>query len=364
MFEALRKKTFKKSLFGTVFLLIVGLLLAGYFSIGTFYALTGYVPFEELEPDEIGHQWVTVNLKENFGCYMEEYEYNKDTGRSKTTALYYVVWTGDDNATDFRYMSIRVPASYEKQMDNMANAFYNNQATTPMEISGRIRKLSNEEYEYFKEYFLESGWTEEEFEEATLPYYILTFSSVSSQNGMAIILFLLGIVLLIIGILRLVKGLNGGHMKQFMEDIASIGISESSAESDYNTAVEICKDIKVGRYFTYYIAGSQPRAIPNTKITWAYQSTTTHRTNGIKTGTTYSVIIYVDGWKSNANIGVPNEATAQEMLKRYGNMFPWVILGYSDELKKMYNKDRAQFLQLRYNTVDHNVVEPGFENVQ
>ena len=29
----------------------------------------------------------------------------------------------------------------------------------------------------------------------------------------------------------------------------------------------------------------------------------------------------------------------------------------------MFNKDRAQFLQLRYNTVEHVAVEPGFEGI-
>ena len=102
-------------------------------------------------------------------------------------------------------------------------------------------------------------------------------------------------------------------------------------------------------------------AIPNSKILWAYQNTTTHRTNGIKTGVTYSVMIYVDGRKDAFNIGVPDETTAQNMLTRINDTLPWVVVGYSDDLKKTFSKDRAQFLELRYNTVEHVAVEPGLE---
>lgn len=42
-------------------------------------------------------------------------------------------------------------------------------------------------------------------------------------------------------------------------------------------------------------------------------------------------------------------------------ILPWVVVGYTDDLKRMFNKDRAAFLNLRYNTVEHVAVEPGME---
>ena len=96
---------------------------------------------------------------------------------------------------------------------------------------------------------------------------------------------------------------------------------------------------------------------------WTYQNTTTHRTNGIKTGTTYSVVYFVEGYKNSLNIDVPNEAAAQEILRRLNTTCPWIVVGYSDELKSLFNKNRAEFLQLRYNsTPEHNPVEPAYEN--
>lgn len=361
MFEALRKKSLKSSLVMTIIMGMIGIALTVYFAVGTWYVVTGYVSFVELEPDEISNQWVALELTENWGSFAETTETNSKTHVSKTINLYYVILTGDDYSTDYRYMAVNVPTDYRKTMNQLSTGGRNGDSIF---LSGRIRRMDKEIYEYFKEYMLEGGLTEEQFEEYTLPYYIKVYPNEQLENAGTVIAFLFGVMLVIWAALRLVKGINGGYLKQLRNDIASIGVSETSAESDWNSSVEVCKDVKVGRLFTYYMEGSKPRAIPNAKILWSYQNTTTHRTNGIKTGTTYSVMIWVDGWKSASNIGMPNEATAQEMLKRFGAQFPWVVLGYSDELRKMYNNNRAQFLQLRYNTVEHTAVTPGFESFQ
>ena len=87
----------------------------------------------------------------------------------------------------------------------------------------------------------------------------------------------------------------------------------------------------------------------------------THRTNGIKTGTTYSIVIVVEGVKNAYTLPVDNEQMALDILEKIDKMFPWVVVGYSDQLKTMLAKDRAAFVNLRYNTCEHVAVEPGFE---
>ena len=63
-------------------------------------------------------------------------------------------------------------------------------------------------------------------------------------------------------------------------------------------------------------------------------------------------------------ISVPDETTAQDILQNIDRRYPWVVVGYTEDLKKMFFKDHSQFLQLRYNTVEHTTVEPGFEGFQ
>ena len=281
MFEALRKKSLKSSLVLTVILAAIGIALMVGFAVGTWYVVTGYVSFVDLKPDEISNQWVALELKDNWGSFAETTE-KRQSGVTRTINIYYVILTGDEYSTDVRYMAVNVPASYEKRMEQMAQyGAYDD----PIFLSGRIRKMDDDIYSYFKEYVTEGegGLTEEQFEQYTLPYYIKVYPDEMTENIGTVVAFLVGVLLVVLAIIRIIKAANGSYLKKLKEDIASIGISEASAESDWNSATEICNNIKTGRLFTYYMEGSKPRAIPNTKILWSYQNTTTHRTNGIKT---------------------------------------------------------------------------------
>lgn len=359
MFEDLKKKSLKSSLPISIILIIAGLALAGWHAVNLWYIIAGYADFEQLAPDQIRNQLVDVELTANFGCFLEISERNTEHNTQKTTDLYYVIWTGGDYATDYRYMALRVPPSYRKTLNAMADNTYNQILSDPALLSGKVKKLRGKYYTYFKEYFIDSGFTDKEFEESTIPYYIDCGDKKNMNIGYSV-LFSIGLVTLAAGLIRIIKGLSGGYVKKLYEDISNAGYSESVIEADYAAAEPFDKkeETKMGKLMTYYTSGATVRAIPNNKIVWAYQNTVTHRTNGVKTGTTYNVVFFVEGYKNEITLSVPDEATAQKMLQRTDSMFPWVIVGYSDELKKMYKSDRDQFLKLRYNTCEHIPAEP------
>ena len=364
MFETLRKKSLKSSLVGSIILILIGVGLIFFQGPEAFYAVVGYADFESLEPDDIHSRiMVDVELTTNFGYFIEEYEENTDTHYRRTTDLYYVIWTGDDNAIDYRYMAIKVPVSYKSKMEEMADNTYEGYLSDPISFSGKIRKMSSKEYQYFTKYFTDGadGWTTEEFEEWTLPYYIQTQVSKTSTNVMAIIISLIGLGFLAWGIVRICRAAAGSYLKNFRKAIAAEGCTETTVESDFNSAQSFTKNgsIKIGRLFIYDTSSSVPKAIPASKMIWAHQVTTTHRTNGIKTGTSYSILIYLEREKNSVSLSVPNEAMCQAILERINTTFPWVVVGFSEEIKRLFNRDRAQFLSLRYNTVEHVAVDPA-----
>ena len=362
MFEELKKKILKSSLLWSIILIIAGLGLAGWNAMDAFYAATGYVSFTQLTPDQIKSQLVDIDVTEAYGCFLIEGEENTKTHQQKITHLYYIIPTGDIYATDYRYMSIRVPASYESKMDAISDNTGNGIISDPLRLSGKIKKLSSEDYSYFESYFKEAGFSDEEIAQATIPYNIDVFASKASMSGVYIVLFGAGVALLIFGIFRIAKVAGGSSLKKLRKDIAATGYSESMIDSDYHSAKSFDKKgmLKIGRLMTYYISGSDARAIPNNKIMWAYQNTVTHRTNGVKTGTTYNVMIFDEITPKGHSFSVANESIAQDMLALINTMLPWVVVGYSDELKKLYNKDRSQFLQLRYNSCEHARFLRGF----
>lgn len=161
-----------------------------------------------------------------------------------------------------------------------------------------------------------------------------------------------GIILFLVGICRFILVLRGGSLKKFRKELETIGIGEHELDSEYGGARQFHKkcDMRIGKRLTFFILGSTPHVIANEKLVWAYQKNTTHRTNGIKTGTTYEVVLKTYD-KKVFQVSVPNEQTGQEILQYINEALQWVVVGYSDDLNKMFNSNYQDFLQLRYNQV-------------
>ena len=135
--------------------------------------LFGPTEFESLEPDEIeGGLIVEASIDINFGAYAHKEKYYGYTFSSEETDVYYVIWTGDAYAEDYRYMGIKVPASEQNVMEEIAEAASNGTHVEPVKYTGIINRMSSDEYPLFEAYFQEAGWTKEEIEERTLPYTI------------------------------------------------------------------------------------------------------------------------------------------------------------------------------------------------
>lgn len=445
MFEDLRKKAIKSTIFGTIILVVIGLIMTVIGALRSYYIFAGYVDFTKLAPEKIRSQAVELDLNSNFGSYMYDTETNTKTHQTTTTDYYYIIWTGDDYATDYRYMTIKVPYSYRSRLDTMADNTFEGYSSDPIHFEGVIKKLDDKGYDIFTEYWTQDYWgnwwaqyltsyyiyddwtdeetaslkeswesyptntswlslangkndwaadvaactTEDEFydladriydtiltdkgdvieawalqwmEENTLPYYIDCSSE--KMDGVFFILLVVGAIFLIWGTIRLAKVLSGSSVKELRKNISAAGYTESQIESDFRNAFSFDKKetFKVGRLMSYYISGTNAKAIDNKKIMWAYMHTVEHRRNGIKVGTTYSIMVYDENSPSGRTYTVPNEAAAQGALQKMAAMLPWVVVGYSDELKKLYHKERSQFLQMRYHACEHVAVEPGLNN--
>lgn len=351
MLAELKKKSIMRAIpLVLLFVIAGGVLFAAEFS-NIRSLLRGHVKFETLLPDEInGDLIVEASINANFGAYMEEYSKNTKTNVTRTTDIYYVIWTGDDDSEDYKYMGIKVPASYGGQMDRMAEATYNYEMSDTIYFTGAVNKMSSEEYQYFREYFQESDWTDEEIDEYTLPYYISVGALTGGAATSAYVIFGIGIALIVLGVIFLLYALTGGDVKAFQKEAATLGMSELELEAEYAGArVMIQKDnLRIGRRLIFYMTGRRTRVIVNDKIVWAYQQSTTHRTNGIKTGTTYEILVYLLNEKKARRINVPGEEKAGEVLQYMYENIPTAVVGYTDELLSLFNKDYQGFLNLRY----------------
>ena len=111
MFEELKKKALKSSLVLSIILIIIGAVMAGLMATNMYHIVFGYADFEQLKPDEIKNQLVEYEMQYNYGSFMSESEYNKNTSRTTLKYVYYLIATGDEYEEDYRFMAIKAPAA-------------------------------------------------------------------------------------------------------------------------------------------------------------------------------------------------------------------------------------------------------------
>lgn len=169
-----------------------------------------------------------------------------------------------------------------------------------------------------------------------------------------IFLFAGGIVLLCIAVYRLIKGARGGFLRNLMQDIANAGYTESAIDSDYASAKIMDKwGIRLGQLMIYDISSAKVRAIPNTKILWAYTDLKNYQTKYGSEIPVNTLVLHIEGEAKEYRMAFSEETNAIQMLQQINEKFPWVVTGYSEKLKKLFKENRAEFMQLRYHTCEH-----------
>lgn len=349
MYESLQKKLLKKSLIRGGIMAVIGLVmivLTARYALG---AVLGYSRLEDLHADEVKNKLIEIDLEFNGGAYVSKGETNYYTTIVETRDGAYFISFGVGNNSQIR------SAIYDVYKEGPAASVTLYGQIKEMDPQVR-RAFENDVQDLVEQIY---GVSDFDMDEVIIPYYIAIFNNKSSYDGIGILMFLGGVLLLILAVVNVCKTASGSVLRKLKNDIAAAGVAESTAEADYNAAVSYTKkgDFKIGRQFVYYIRGYVPRAIQSSKLVWAYQITTTHRRNGMKVNTTYSLMIYIYGESGSLNLPMPNDAAVKNILNEIGTRFPWVVTGYTDDLKRMYNKDQAQFLNLRYNTVEHTPVD-------
>ena len=93
-------------------------------------------------------------------------------------------------------------------------------------------------------------------------------------------------------------------------------------------------------------------------IIWIYFQVTSHRVNGIPTGKTYTTICYDrDGNK----VEMPGaELQVMELATQIHARVPWAIIGYSDEIKLAWEKDRVNTIAAVDNARQEFEADPNF----
>ncbi|MGN0308286.1 MAG: DUF6709 family protein [Lachnospiraceae bacterium] len=347
MFSKLKIKTIARSLILVIIFWFFGIvLITEYFDVRLL--LKEPVKFETLQPEEIyADMVVNASINANYGAFMEEYEEYTISQIRHTTSLYYIIQIGALNAPDFRFMAIKVPVFYEEKMDKMTDDTYDYGYSEPIEYFGVINRMSYEEYSYFEDFFLESGFTSDELENYLLPYYISTWGFLDDTD--ALFGIPIGITAIFAGLFFLIYALSGGLLKAIKNELDAAGFSEGDAEYEYESAkiLYAYNEVRIGENLTFFMTGGKPHAILNKQLVWAYQQTTAHRHKIFFKTTTRKIFLYTYDKKSY-HFNISNEGVAEEILEYIHQTMPWAVIGYSKELVRLYQRDYQHFLEIHY----------------
>lgn len=356
MFKQLKKKSVAKKLPAAIVLMLLGLFVLVLEWGDLQSIMRGPVAFETIRPDEfVPRMIVEANIDANFGCFAEEYEENTETKETKTEYLYYVIWTGDEYAEDWRYMGIKVPASDLDAMEAMAEDTFNyGYSQNAISYAGCIDEMTEEEFEYFKEYFRESGFTDEEIESGTLPYFINVDVLVGGSATFTYFLIAVGALMVFGGIFMLIMASNKS-VTSLKKDLAGTNFSMEDAEQDYENAKSFGKkgEVRIGRKLMFYMQEKKGHIAANNDIVWAYISEIQRNGGALAFDRSYEIVMYTYK-KKILHMEVGGRTTGEEILRHMNEMMPWIVTGYNNELNRMYFSDYAGFLQLKYEQENQN----------
>lgn len=246
---------------------------------------------------------------------------------------------GNKNKTAYTNMNLILDSEDDEWVDQVV----------PMRLSGRVKEMdSDNEYyraDYIDYYVNEAGESREELE-ALFGHYIFVPNRITGAGESAYIYVavIFGIVFLAIGIYYLFQLLFGDPLKLVNAyGKKHNGVEDAMAKADYllNSQTPVCGMRGDDSMFLYYY-NKRLLVFDPKDMLWAFEQVTKRKSGLITVGKDYSVVIKLaDG---SQEIIPCTAETVTNYLHAVQKVCPDIILGYSDELKRMYNKDRDRMV--------------------
>ncbi len=211
----------------------------------------------------------------------------------------------------------------------------------PVTVTGVWNKMDAQTERYFRSAMLDLGVQETEYD--LFYFYELDTKNIGGVNSTLFwVLMAVAAFLLLFAILSGIGLFSNAYMKniqQYLQKDSSVSLS--AIEEDFKQAHPIDKTIWLGKKWTVYMVGNKAQIIVNKDLVWGYYFQRTGRNS-------VSEMRLFTKDKKQLHIGLSEKRT-QEALKYYVEEQPQMVVGYSSDLEKMYNKDFSAFLNLKYN---------------
>lgn len=349
MSAILKKKVLKSAL-----PLAIVFLAAGLFSLG--YGIKDLTESRQ-EPAEMD----TLDFSEGVGALKDTYVhttlyglydcYEEETKDGSVTARWYFM---DADGEYYSFMAVKVSGKddlgkadtlLDYSMDYLEEEIgWEELQKYSMNVNGYLRELAGEDLSYYNHYLED---LDAEVKETFLPICLEVADdneAVSNFMGMLIA----AVIFLAVGLIILLPALSATkQVKQYMAGMGGMEVAEMRLESFY-TGTPDYKGCHVNSDYILLKKGYKYFLGDSGKVVWAYMHQQNTKYMGIFTvSKAYSVMACMEDGKTVMS-QMKNEAMAKEFLGQIASFCPKAVIGYSDELEKLYRKDRAAFLNLKY----------------
>lgn len=357
MVETLRKKARKSNMLRVIFSVIGAVVLLAVTKFAIFDVITGPTKLDiTADPAAYKGKYVTIDAEYFLYDYIEHTTTTtrKYGGSSTSTNGYsYLVFQSVDDyekeASIWYFYSIYLDRSRENEMAakiDEAFEYWNDESgqvapPQPVTVKGVWNPMDAQTERYFREALAGLEITETEFDK--MYFYELDTKNIGGLNAPLFwVLTAAAAGLVIFAVVSGVGFFSDGYMKsiqKYLQKDSSVSIA--AIEEDFGRAHLVDKKVWVGKKWTVYMEGNVARILPNKELIWGYyyQRTGRHSVSEMRLFTKE---------KKTFHIGL-SEKDTQEALGVYVQEQPQMVVGYSGELEKMYNKNFAEFLNLKYN---------------
>lgn len=278
-------------------------------------------------------------------------EYCEVTEDGELSEVYYVMLTPDNH-----YIGIRFTNDNMDRASNWYNMLcqYDEGKITEEElmkhkflIQGDITEMS-EDLPYLKDFV---GWekmTQEQQESFVFSY--VTAETKKDRNiafGAIIALIVLMLLIDLIIVLRCLLGWNQKSINTYIKEHQGSVVMKERINAFFATS-EVVPGFWMNEQYFCGLINSKVIFCDTKDIVWAYENQIEHRTYGIKTGTEFFLMVGMkDGKIHQINVG--KQMQTQQVLQVMQAKYPWIVIGYSDELEKLFRKNFSEFLDIAYN---------------
>ena len=358
MLETLRKKARKSNIWRIALSIVGVVILLAITKFAIFDVITGPTRMDITEdPATYEGKYVTIDADFFLYDYIEHTTTTKKKygGSSTSTDGYSYIafqWVDDyeNNSSVWYFYSIFLKTDRQQEMSSKIDQTFDylideTGSTAPPEpvtVTGVWNKMDSQTERYFRDSLAELDITETDYD--VFYFYELDTKNIGGVNALLFWVMMAGAVLLIVfAVLSAVGLFNDSYsrsIQQYLQRDSSV--SMATIEEDFNQARLIGSDVWVGKRWTIYMQGNKAKILANKDLVWGYY----FRRTGMNS---VSEMRLFTREKNMFGISL-SEGNTQEALKIYSAEQPHMVIGYSKDLEKMYNKDFNAFLGLQYNS--------------